>query len=329
MAIIYRRMEPRDVRACAAIIARHPVLGPRYGGANRHLAATLLKLLRSDALVAAVFEERQGTTTVVLGAAVATFVTDEFVRELKASPRFWIGPEIVFRTHRGKSPVLSDKQIRDANTSGGLNAAVWHTGVLPENLPRPEVGNTIMTSCVELHSGFLLKEIIFQVENAAHIEGVRAIGAFLWKFDERSYERLGPAPETILQEPHVMGVTRELASGLSGVWAASLFLYNSPRFGFSRGEQRLLTCGLEGGTDQEIADKLGISLVAVRKRWRTIYERVAMVEPKLAPNPIQEDRGSGERGKAKKQRLLAYIREHPEELRPVSRILVSKLDPKG
>jgi hypothetical protein len=28
-----------------------------------------------------------------------------------------------------KSPVLSEKRVRDANTNGGLNIAVWHTGV--------------------------------------------------------------------------------------------------------------------------------------------------------------------------------------------------------
>ena len=31
-----------------------------------------------------------------------------------------------------------------------------------------------------------------------------------------------------------------------------------------------------------------------------------------------------DRGKQKKQRLLAYLREHPEELRPVSRKLLQQ-----
>jgi DNA-binding CsgD family transcriptional regulator len=106
-------------------------------------------------------------------------------------------------------------------------------------------------------------------------------------------------------------------------------LAHPPRFGFIRSEQRLLSCGLDGGTDQEIADTLGISLVAVKKRWRAIYERTGAIAPELAPDLPPGDGRSGERGKAKKQRLLAYVREHPEELRPVSRNLFSKLHPKG
>jgi DNA-binding CsgD family transcriptional regulator len=113
-----------------------------------------------------------------------------------------------------------------------------------------------------------------------------------------------------------------LAFKRGGSWGASAFLYSSPRFGFSRSEQRLLSCGLDGGTDEEIADKLGISLVAVRKRWRAIYERAREIAPELVPNLASENGRSGERGKSKKQRLLAYVRDHPEELRPVSRKLL-------
>jgi DNA-binding CsgD family transcriptional regulator len=325
MAIRYRPMEPRDVRACAAVIARHPVVASRYGEAIQYLAPAWLKLIGSDGFVAAVFEEQQGSKTTVLGAGVATFVTDEFVRELKTPRHYWIGPEIVRRIHQGRSPVLSDKQVSEANTAGGLNVAVWHTGVSPEDLARPEAGNSVMASFIEMHRGFLLKELVFQVETVEHVGAVRAIGAFFWNVATRCYGPLTLPAETVLKKCHVLGLTAELGSHLHGFWGASIFVYQRPRFGFSRSEQRLLSCGMAGGTDGEIADELGISLVGVRKRWRTIYERVGTIAPELSgPNGFSREGETSERGRAKKQRVLAYVRNHPEELRPVCRTLLKR-----
>jgi hypothetical protein len=79
----------------------------------------------------------------------------------------------------------------------------------------------------------------------------------------------------------------------------------------------LLLTALLGGTDEDLADELGISLSAVKKVWHSVYERVSALDPELVPPaPIEE--GVPERGKMKKQCLLAYLRDHLEELRPVS-----------
>ncbi len=104
-----------------------------------------------------------------------------------------------------------------------------------------------------------------------------------------------------------------------GTWISTLFLYQPPQFGFSKSEQRLLLCALGGGTDQELSDDLGISLSSVKKMWRSAYERVAASLPELIPRNVADDNGNSERGKEKKQRLMGYLREHPEELRPVLR----------
>jgi DNA-binding CsgD family transcriptional regulator len=323
MSVRYRPMEPRDAQPCADVVARHPVVSSRYGKTIQYLVPAWLKLLGSDGFIAAVFEEQQGGRTRVLGAGIGVFVTDEFLAELKSVPSFWIGPELADRVVRGRSPVLSDRQVSDANASGGLNIVVWQRGVLPEELARAEISNTIMAAFVEFHRGFLLKELVVQAETVEHVGSCRSIGAFLWKAARASYERYDQlAPEKLVKEPHVLGLSRDLACKLSGSWGASAFLYHPPRFGFSRSEQRLLSCGLGGGTDQEIADKLGISLVSVKKTWRAVYQRVGTIAPELALTPAPENERSSERGKAKKQRLLAYVREHPEELRPVSRKLL-------
>jgi DNA-binding CsgD family transcriptional regulator len=323
MAIRYRLMQSRDIPECTAIIARHPVLGPRYGEAIGDLGSIWSSLLAADGCVSAVFEECQGEKSTLLGGGSSLFVKEEFVATLKAAPHFWIGPEVIRRIQAGNSPVLSDKSVRDANASCGLVSAVWHTGVLPESLACAEVGNTVQSAFMEMHRGYKLKEVLAQGESLEHLRGARAIGLSLWKSRESKYGSIDRAqPRELLERPHVLGISRELALNLVGYWGALSFLYQAPRFGFSRGEQKLLSCGLLGGTDHEIAEELGVSIDAVRKTWRTIYGRVTAVAPDLLPSSTVFQGEHAERGKGKKQRLLAYIHAHPQELRPTSRSLL-------
>lgn len=81
-------------------------------------------------------------------------------------------------------------------------------------------------------------------------------------------------------------------------------------------EQRLLLAALRGGTNEELAADLGVSLSAVKKTWILIYERSSAYVHGFSSE--REPDGTTERVKEKKQRLLSYLREHPEELRPAS-----------
>jgi hypothetical protein len=313
-----RPMQPKDVRECAQVIASHPVLRARYGDAIRHLGPAWLRLLGSDAFIASVFEDVQGSKPKILGAGISAFVTDDFVKEVKTPPSFWIGRELASRVAQGKSPLLSGKELRACNSSGGLNVAVWQTGVLPEHLVDGEIGGPIMAAFIELHRGFLLKEIVTQAEFLEHVGALRISGGFLWS--PSGYGDLsGVAPEKLIREPHAAGVSRDLALDVPGSWIASMFIYEAPRFGFSASKQRLILSALDGATDKELAHRLGVSLATVKKTWRSIYERVASCAADLVPDSSSGGGSARERGKEKKHQLLAYLREHPEELRPVSR----------
>jgi hypothetical protein len=76
------------------------------------------------------------------------------------------------------------------------------------------------------------------------------------------------------------------------------------------------------GTDEELGDVLGISIHAVKMRWPVIYNLPARYLPELFGDTLHWDRETHRRGREKKQRLLDYVREHPEELHPVSRKLL-------
>jgi hypothetical protein len=65
-----------------------------------------------------------------------------------------------------------------------------------------------------------------------------------------------------------------------------------------------------------LSHQLDVSLSAVKKTWASIYLRSLSRRP--SDVKIEFDGTDGDRGKEKKQKLLAYLREHPEELRPYS-----------
>jgi len=321
-------MRPEDVSKCVEGVAAHPVLGPRYGALIKHLPAAIHSVLGRDCLSTAVFEEFQGSTTRFLGVGMAVLVSDDFLRELKSTPLFWFGPELVKRIAGGTSPLLSDAQVRDANSTDGLNLVVWHNTILPNDMASPELATPSMSAFEQHWRGYRLREVVGQADTLEHFYGMRTAGGLYLRRIENRY---GDFPEVTAHnfssEPRNVGMSRDLAlsHGHGASWLGTLFVYYSPpQFCFNRSEQRLLSSALDGGTDEELGDALDISVSAVKKTWRMIYDRVAACQPELAPTKSESEEWTQDRGKQKKQRLLAYLRKHPEELRPVSRKLLEQ-----
>jgi DNA-binding CsgD family transcriptional regulator len=207
---------------------------------------------------------------------------------------------------------------------------VWQATVGVEAMHRVEVWNELMVAFMDHHRGYLLKELAAHAESVEHMTGMRNTGGFLFNCKNRRY---GDFPETgfddVVRAPHIIGLTREMTHESWGSWIGSLFLYQPPHFGFNRSEQRLLLEALYGGTDEDLSAKLGISLSAVKKTWLIIYQRAAACLSEPAPGNLQANDERLERGRDKKQRLIAYVREHREELRPTSRKLLRQNGAQG
>jgi hypothetical protein len=126
-------------------------------------------------------------------------------------------------------------------------------------------------------------------------------------------------------EPHIVGTTRDIARARQSNWVDALFHYRPPQVGFSRAEQQLLLRAFrnEAGTDEELAAALKVSMPTVKKMWLSIYRRAAGL-PELAPDGGEPGHDPARRGKEKRRRLLAYLRDHPEELRPRSRKAIAR-----
>lgn len=324
--IRYRPMRLMDIPECGRIVASHPTLGPRYGTEIANVCAVWRRLLANEwYFTSALFEEVEGARVRILGTGIAVFVSDDFLQEAKNPHSFWVGPEITRRVTCGHSPLLTDKQVAEANSRDGLNLLVLQTGLSPEHFGQPEAQVVAATAFVEGHRGFRLKEVSAQAESVEHLAGILNFGTLLLGatdegdrgFDQQRLQQ-------IVREPHLVGLNRETVGRQRGSWLASLFVYHAPRLGFSRSEQQLVFAALGGKTDEELSDSLGVSISAVKKWWRAAYARVTEHLPELIPNQLSEEALPQDRGKEKKRRLLAYLREHPEELRPVSRKLLQQ-----
>jgi DNA-binding CsgD family transcriptional regulator len=317
MVMQHRNMRRSDVSGCVEMVASHPTLRSRYGRKILKLGDTWQRLLGREAFRGVVFENVVADKCTVVGMGVSVFVRDDFVRRLKAPPFPWLGPLLTKEALHDPSPLLSDSEVRTANSTAGLNVAVWEAFVQAEFHYRPEVQNSLLAAFVIEHRGYLLKEAFIQAPSLEQFRTSLEFGGRLVSCDGSGLNSLEGDPDQAFVRPHLIAMSRETAVQRIGNWIGYLFVRPTPVLGMRPSEQRLLLEALRGGTDEELSEALGLSLSSVKKTWRSIYSRIELSRTGILPIS-SEDHENGDRGKGKKHRLLNYVREHPEELRPIS-----------
>ena len=100
-----------------------------------------------------------------------------------------------------------------------------------------------------------------------------------------------------------------------GTIAYNLTALGPSRFGFQVNEQDVLKRALLSETDEEIAESLNLSPVTVKKRWQTIYEKVAAIDPALLEGASEPEMAEN-KPKQRRRFLLQSLKEHPEEMWP-------------
>jgi hypothetical protein len=289
----------------------------RYGTSFGRLPEIWASLLSKEQAISSVVEDLDALKNDrLLCLGLAVFVSDEFARHAKTSPLFWIGPELVRRIEKRESPILDGAAIRRANSRDGLNVFVWEIDVRP--VPENDflaIASEISTAFFKQHAGFRMKDMMAQHPFGPVLRAGFQVGGWLFHDGVSGYTPL-PRVEAIEAAglPFVLGSNCELAHKLPGSWISTLFNYREPRIFFAPGEQILLLRALEGHTDDHISRELAISNSGVKKCWQAIYMRVGLRLPELLPDDCSN---GGVRGTEKKRRLLAYLRSHPEELRPL------------
>ena len=300
--LTWREVREDDLEDCLRIEPRH--MGDELVGRERALAIwrTLIRSRSFNSCVVQLPIPPLGNPIVAFGSSV--FITSEFATQELDHPRPGLNSRIIASIASGSSVVEEDLctgSIRD-----GLDLVVLSGGDLSEALNLEQIREAQMLlaySFVEQHLGYRLNRLMVEI-----------IGRKQREFSENSgvwrTSKVFPGGERALAV-----LTREDAFSSSGSIAASLFQYREPVLRLRDTDKQLLAEALQGSTDRDIASRLNLSFSSVKKRWLSLFDRVERARQDLLPDGM--DRSWNEtRGPQKRHRILAYVRSHPEELRP-------------
>jgi hypothetical protein len=308
----WRKTRAADLPECLSL---HPAKnGAETVGSHRALKAWQELFNLTHASRSAVVELRRNGKIEIAGFGFAAFVKQSFAEAEVRNPRPGLNSRII-GSIVGQNPVTATyEEVRAANTTGGLEQVILDTSWKHGHLNAAQVDEVrvlLGLAYQELYAGYHFSRILTELVDELdlwHIQGHRTF-QFLDRFE--AY-RLANRETDWNSNRALCAVTVESMRADPHSIAAGLFQHRSrPQFGFTRGEQELLEAALEGMEDAAVSKSLFVTVPAIKHRWANIFERVTALRPDLCPPD-----GDGTRGIQKRQRVLAYMRHHPEELRP-------------
>ncbi len=266
-------------------------------------------LINSRSFTSAVIQADSSTSRRrIVGFGASVFVQRRFVDEEFSRPRPGLNARVFASIDSGKSVVLSERELRAANTAGGLDSLIlygsWRHDVLsPESVH--EVCSCLGFSYVKNHQGYRLNRLIG--ETVGNEERIALEASRVW----RAFRHLDePGREAC----SLWVITKEDSLAMKANIINPLFIHKQPVLGLRDADQQLLLAPINGLTDGELSLKLGLTLNAVKKRWISIFDRTIEAQPALFPAISLND--AQRRGRQKRHHVLAYVRAHMEELRP-------------
>lgn len=267
-------------------------------------------IFRHGVPLAQVVEEVADTHPVPIGISLATFVTSEFADECLSADAPYVRERLLQWIESEKGPLVRPQALASLNRSGSLDLLILDFGVAP-NLGSEDqrfAEDFLMREFLERSRGYSLNRALVEVDSDQGKSLVRNNGFML----VNDYARWRESPASSgHRNPELYGVTRDEALDAGNYILVRLFAHSAPTLGLTRVQQELLSLAIEDLTDAELADALCISKSAVNDRWDSIYPIFEHHFPWMFPQAEP-----GKRGKEKRRRVIAFAREHPEELRP-------------
>jgi DNA-binding CsgD family transcriptional regulator len=261
---------------------------------------------RSRSFNSAVIEvvTRSANQKIAFGSSI--FVTTEFANRELEDPQPGLNSRIIASVVSGHSVVLPEAALTGAGARNPLDLVILSGNYLyhamdPEQTIQAEMA--LPVAFAETHVGYRLNRVLIETVTERQQELHESSG--VWRTVAK-YRARGHA---------LVVLTEKEAFATSGSVAAPLFQYREPVLHLRDTEKQLLSEAMNGETDNELAARMNLSLPSIKKRWASLFDRIADVRPDLLPE--SEHRGWHEnRGPQKRHRILAYVRSHPEELRP-------------
>jgi hypothetical protein len=300
----WRPFQPTDLPSCLATQPR--CLGDGLVGRETALRVWQ-QLLEHPSFHATVIEsERPVSGHTIVACGIGVFVSRAFADAEVGTPRPGLNDRIIHGIAVGRPMLLDREDIGAGNARGGLDFVnlygTWRDGLLnAEQLA--EVQTLLSIGFVEQLTGYRFNRVIKEAIGEARIALARATG---------TYRLIAEFPET---GSALAMVSRDSALAAPYSAAAAIYRYRPPVLHLRPAEQELLAAALTGKTDAELSAHLGLTVEATKKRWLSVYDRVGQVRPEILSDSRTDSEG---RGPQKRHRVVAYVRDHPEELRPYS-----------
>jgi hypothetical protein len=308
----WRKTRASDLAGCLQL---HPAKnGAEIVGQGRLIKAWQQLLGLSHATRSAVVEMHGKDHVEIVGFGFGSFVKKSFADNEVCNPRPGLNSRIIQSIVDGNSVIATYAEVRDANTRGDLQQVIldtsWKNGPLPA-AQVDEVRILLGLAYQELFAGYHFSRILSEMVDRLDLWHVRGQRYYRIVSQFEDFRRANPESKWNA-ERLLLEVTLESMRADPHSIAAGLFQRHvAPQLGLKQRQQELLELALEGADDLSIAKSLFVTLPAIKRRWSSIFECVSSLRPDLCPSD-----GDGTRGVQKRQRILAYIRGHPEELRP-------------
>jgi hypothetical protein len=315
----WRAVRHEDLEECLSITPA--AMGHELLGKDRALAAWQ-SLIGNESFNSAVIEsDHRIAGHRIVGFGASLFVSAPFAIEEASEPKPGLNARIMASIAYNRSVVLTNDELRYQNTVGGLHL-VFLCAASKRHLLRAEqaaeVEAVLAMACLQGHQGYRLCQALREATDSFDIEQIRSQRVFgaITAFDSCHH---AANPPNVWNRDRALGVsTRADALAVPGSVTAILFSYHEPILRLQDEQQRLLSAALRGMTDEELSQALGLKLPAIKKRWASVFRHFAEGCPDLMPE-LEQDLDHKKRGPQKRHHLLAYVREHPEELRPALR----------
>jgi hypothetical protein len=307
----WRPIRPAELEQCLSLSPKS--MGDELVGRARALAAWQ-RLRRARSFRAVVIESDvpiKGHR--IVGFAANVFVSASFAEREIADPTPGVNARLISRIASGDAVVLTAEQLASENTQGCLHLIVLQPCSMPAVLTpeeRQDVIRQVSLANLSCFDGYRVRQVLMEVISAAEIETAKALQVWKLLSTLEDYHRRNPG-NSWNRDRALFAI--DLAGGHS--FEVTAGHNREPILGLRSSDQELLEAALRGTTDIELSVELGLKLPALKKRWASVFNRVAVAKPDLLPG-LDENVDRQTRGRQKKHRLLAYVREHPEELRP-------------
>ena len=296
MQIRHRRALPQDIARAREVLEPERILfSPRTW---QLLPGLLDDLLARERILLCTLDDVE--TGRMVGMGGSGFLHPDFLEAALAGPGGLIDAAFTAEAE-GRPAFLNRKQVADANRAADLRLVNFFgtpQGVDVNHARTLEVFGSFTETWNFYHRGFALREIWMEHAIPFMIEATSRIGLRVYR--ERTLPSGAPSKLSVM--------TREEALKSTPAWPGSVMISPHPRFGFTAVEQQLLELALLDHSDREAATALQLSTEAIKKRWRSIYQKVSQIEAALLTPELN---GSGQR-----RALLQSLRNNLQELRP-------------